>query len=61
MTEVVFQVPDVFATYDDLAARGVPFAVEPRPVTGGGAQTLFAAHFRDPDGNLASISGWVDV
>lgn len=59
LTEVVFQVDDVRATYDHLSASGVPFEVELRPVTTDGNHELWAAHFHDPDGHLASLTGWV--
>ena len=58
-TELVFEVEDVSATYEGMAGRGVPFEVELRPVTSDGERDLLAAHFRDPDGNLASLTGWV--
>ncbi len=60
LTEIVFEVDDVTARFDQLAARGVPFEVGLRPVTSDGSRELVAAHFRDPDGNLASLTGWVD-
>jgi hypothetical protein len=41
-----------------MATRGVPFEVELRPVSTDGERQLLAAHFRDPDGNLASLTGW---
>lgn len=59
LTEIVFQEDDVRAAYDVLAGRGVPFEVELRPVTSDGSHELLAAHFRDPDGHLASLTGWV--
>lgn len=59
LTELVLQVEDVKASYDELAGRGVPFEVELRPVTTDGSHELWAAHFRDPDGHLASLTGWV--
>jgi catechol 2,3-dioxygenase-like lactoylglutathione lyase family enzyme len=58
-TEVVIEVDDVASAYASMKERGVPFEVEPRPVTSDGQRTLLAAHFRDPDGHAASISGWV--
>lgn len=60
MTEIVFEVDDVSATYDILVDRGVEFEVELRPVTSDGDRDLLAAHFYDPDGHVASITGWVD-
>lgn len=59
-TEIVFDVEDVLATHAAMVGRGVPFAVEPRPVTEDGDRALHAAHFRDPDGHLVSITGWID-
>jgi catechol 2,3-dioxygenase-like lactoylglutathione lyase family enzyme len=51
--EIVFDVPDIHAAYQAIAARGVAFRVEPRVVTG----SLWAADFRDPDGHVLSIFG----
>lgn len=59
LTEIVLQVEEIKAVYDELSARGVPFEVEPRPVTTDGSHELWAAHFRDPDGHLASLTGWI--
>ena len=59
LTEVVFAVDDVYQTHRSLIERGVPFEVEPRPVLEEGHRRLLATHFRDPDGNLASVTGWV--
>lgn len=60
LTEVVFETDDVMSAYESLRRRGVEFMVEPRAVTSEGHRNLVAAHFRDPDGHLASITGWVD-
>ncbi|HYJ25091.1 MAG TPA: VOC family protein [Acidimicrobiia bacterium] len=59
-TEIVFEVEDVHSVISEMRERGVPFDVEPRSVTSDGERTLFAAHFRDPDGHVASITGWVE-
>jgi catechol 2,3-dioxygenase-like lactoylglutathione lyase family enzyme len=59
MTEVVLEVDDVFAAHRAMSDRGVPFEIEPRAVTGDGERTLMAAHFYDPEGHGASITGWV--
>ena len=59
-TEVVLEVDEIRAVYEEMRRRGVPFAVDLRPVTSDGVRTLLAAHFRDPDGHLASVTGWVD-
>lgn len=60
LTEIVFETDDLMSAYESLRQRGVEFMVEPRAVTSDGDRDLFAAHFRDPDGHLASITGWVD-
>jgi hypothetical protein len=59
-TEVVLEVEDLAAEYASMKARGVPFEVEPRPVTSDGQRTLLATHFRDPDGHATSVTGWVE-
>jgi extradiol dioxygenase family protein len=56
----VFEVEDVHSVIAEMRERGVPFDVEPRAVTSDGERTLFAAHFRDPDGHVASVTGWVE-
>ncbi len=37
----------------------VEFRVEPREVMRQGDRALHAADFRDPDGHVLSITGWV--
>ena len=59
LTEVVLEVPDVRAAHAEMSARGVPFRTPPRAVTRQGDRELWACDFRDPDGHLASITGWV--
>lgn len=59
LTEVVFEFDDVRTSHSELAERGVPFEVDLRPVTADGERELWASHFRDPDGHLASVTGWV--
>lgn len=59
MTEVVFEVDDIMEAHAALLERGVDFEVEPREVMGDGTRSLYAAHFHDPDGHAASITGWV--
>jgi len=59
LTEIVLEVEDVESAYSELSERGVPFEVDLRPVTSDGNRELWAAHFRDPDGHLASVVGWV--
>jgi catechol 2,3-dioxygenase-like lactoylglutathione lyase family enzyme len=51
--EIVFDVPDIHAAYEELKSRGVAFRIEPRVVTG----SLWATDFRDADGHLLSIFG----
>lgn len=60
LTEVVFASEDVRSEYAAMAARGVPFELELRPVTSNDGKVLLAAHFRDPDGHYGTLSGWVD-
>jgi len=59
-TEIVFEVEEVHSVIAEMLQRGVPFEVEPRAVTSDGERTLYAAHFRDPDGHVASVTGWVE-
>lgn len=59
LTEIVIEVDDPRRAYEEMSARGVLFEVELCPVTSDGVRDLLAAHFRDPDGHLASITGWV--
>lgn len=60
LTEVVFEVDDVKLIFGEMSQRGVPFEVELRPVSSDDGRDLLAAHFRDPDGHLASVVGWVE-
>jgi predicted enzyme related to lactoylglutathione lyase len=50
---VSLQVPDVVATYEALAARGVEFVGPPERQPWGG----ILAHLRDPDGNVLTLLG----
>ncbi len=61
LVEVVFEVDDVVATYEALAAAGVQFRGDPQVVMSDGDRDLVAADFRDPDGNVLSITGWRQV
>ena len=61
LTEIVFEVDDVLAAHSEMSDRGIPFEIDPRPVTSDGERDLLAAHFKDPDGHLASITGWVEA
>jgi len=59
LTEIVLEFDDIRSAHAEMADRGVPFEVDLRVVTGDGERELLAAHFRDPDGHLASVTGWV--
>jgi catechol 2,3-dioxygenase-like lactoylglutathione lyase family enzyme len=59
LTEVVLEADDVRAAYAALRQRGVEFRVELRKVTSDGTRDLLAADFRDPDGHVLSLTGWV--
>lgn len=58
LTEMVIEAAEPRVLYDEWHGAGVPFEVGLRPVAEGEAGTLLAAHFRDPDGHLVSLSGW---
>jgi catechol 2,3-dioxygenase-like lactoylglutathione lyase family enzyme len=58
-TEFVFEVPDIMKAYQELLSKGVAFTKPPRAVTSGASRDLFATDFRDPDGHVLSITGWV--
>ncbi|HEX9854103.1 MAG TPA: VOC family protein [Acidimicrobiia bacterium] len=58
-SEVVLEVGDVRSAYEEMKARGVPFEIEPRMVMAHDGRELHAAHFRDPDGHVWSITGWL--
>ena len=61
LTEIVFEVDDVVIRHAELVGLGVPFEVELRPVTTVGQRSLLAPHFRDPDGHVVSLTGWVET
>jgi catechol 2,3-dioxygenase-like lactoylglutathione lyase family enzyme len=58
-TEVVLESPDVMASYAEMKGRGVQFTGEPFAATTDGPRVLYAANFRDPDGHVLSITGWI--
>jgi len=58
-SEVVLEAEDVQAAHAALRARGVDFRVDLRVVTSDASRELMAADFRDPDGHLLSLTGWV--
>jgi catechol 2,3-dioxygenase-like lactoylglutathione lyase family enzyme len=59
LTEVVMESADIFASYQLMKSRGVVFRREPSAATTDGAKVLYTADFRDPDGHVLSIMGWV--
>lgn len=59
LTEVVFEVEDVMATYEELKKKGVAFPYAPRAVTENKTSDLHATDFRDPDGQILSITSWI--
>jgi len=56
---ISFQVADVLATHESLTKKGIAFTKPLRTVTSNDAQELLATDFRDPDGHVLSITGWV--
>ena len=50
---VSLAVADLYATYEQLFARGVDFLAPPERMSWGGV----LAHFRDPDGNVLTLVG----
>jgi len=56
--ELSFEVPDIKSAYETLKST-VSFSQPPRAVTGNEKSDLYATDFRDPDGHLLSITGWV--
>jgi catechol 2,3-dioxygenase-like lactoylglutathione lyase family enzyme len=58
-TEIVLESGDVLAAHAAMQARGVTFRNAPRVVTADDSRQMYAADFRDPDGHVLSIAGWV--
>jgi catechol 2,3-dioxygenase-like lactoylglutathione lyase family enzyme len=58
LVQLLLEVPDVNAAYEDLRARSVPFIHRPRKVGQYEQQTLWAAALRDPDGHGIAITQW---
>ncbi len=58
-TEFVFEVQDIHKSYEELKEKGIAFRVAPRAITGTETRDFYAADFRDPDGHILSITGWV--
>lgn len=59
LTEVVLETEDVHAAYSAMRARGVEFRLEPRLLTSDATRDLVGTDFRDPDGHVLSLTGWV--
>ena len=59
LTEVVLESADVMRTYQEMKARGVVFLREPFAATTDGSRVLYAANFKDPDGHVLSVTGWI--
>jgi catechol 2,3-dioxygenase-like lactoylglutathione lyase family enzyme len=60
LTEVVLEAADVMKTCREMKERGVTLLREPFAATTDGPRVLYAAPFKDPDGHILSITGWVD-
>ena len=58
-TEIVLESADVLASHAAMQARGVQFTRGPRVVTSDDTRVMYATDFRDPDGHVLSIAGWV--
>jgi resuscitation-promoting factor RpfA len=61
LTEIVLEVGDIGSAHRAMSDRGVAFRIAPREVMRRDGRPLHAADFRDPDGHLFSITGWVDA
>ncbi len=61
LVQLLLEVPDVNAAYEDLRSRSVPFIHRPRKVGQYEQQTLWAAALRDPDGHGIAITQWRDA
>jgi catechol 2,3-dioxygenase-like lactoylglutathione lyase family enzyme len=59
LTEIAFESADVFDSYEKMKARGVVFLRAPFAATTDGSRVTYVANFRDPDGHILSIIGWV--
>jgi catechol 2,3-dioxygenase-like lactoylglutathione lyase family enzyme len=59
LTEVVLESADVMKTYQEMKERGVVFLREPFAATTDGPRVLYVANFKDPDGHILSVTGWV--
>jgi resuscitation-promoting factor RpfA len=61
LVQMLLEVPDVDATYQQLLARGVSFLHRPRRVGQYEQLELRAAAFRDPDGHGIAIAEWREI
>ena len=52
---VYYKVPDVYAAFETLSARGVVFEGEPHVIAKLQDHELWMAFFRDPDSNLLAL------
>jgi catechol 2,3-dioxygenase-like lactoylglutathione lyase family enzyme len=59
LTEIALESPDVLESYRAMKGRGVEFPHAPRVATSEDARDLYTADFRDPDGHILSVVGWV--
>ena len=57
--EISFSVPNVKEVYAALSKKGVAFTRPLRAITGNATHEMLASDFRDPDGHVLSITGWV--
>ena len=58
LVQLLLEVPDVSAAYQDLRTRGVSFIHQPRPVSQYEQMELWSAAFRDPDGHGIAVTHW---
>jgi catechol 2,3-dioxygenase-like lactoylglutathione lyase family enzyme len=60
LTEIVLESPDILASYEAMKGRGVIFRFAPRvATTDGKTRDFYVTDFRDPDGHVLSIGGWM--
>lgn len=61
LVQLLLEVPDVHAAYEDLRAHGVSFIHRPRPVSQYEQMELWSAAFRDPDGHGIAVTNWQPI
>jgi catechol 2,3-dioxygenase-like lactoylglutathione lyase family enzyme len=59
LVQLLLEVPDVRAAYDDLQARGTSFIHRPRPLGHYEQMTLWSTAFLDPDGHGVAATQWL--